>query len=562
MLPVFYATILQQPEPLGVLLGRAREHRDAGRFDQAIRDYDAMLAQAPEHETAQLERAQTYSWMGKFPEAEAGYRQFRSMHPQRALEADVRLAQLAAWQEQTSKAVAILDPWVSQEQPQAVRDAATYLAWGGQLRQAVTRLDAWLRVNPYDQEAQLLKARFLSWADQKNEAERVYRDILKSHPEDRDARLGLARLALWSDDPARAQHELAALPKEEQRHPDARLLTAQVASAQGRLREARRIGDQLASEGRLPQDVRDLRLGLADRQGPSAELSGARTDTSDRLRVDELRLRGVVPLFDGSLEGWGVKRTVSLPASEARPSEVGIGLAQPLLSRLWLNGRASRVQDLGPESATAWNLSLAWAPLPGMELALSQSLEWATYTPAATKERLSLRSTGLDAGWRPGGGLHHFSGGFSTTDLSAGSSRRAWSLGYDVRRPFPGWEVRGGASLRRFGYSETLALGFFNPTDYRYQGISAGASLKGGSHYELGADVRLGRQTVNHGDAQTTWGPSLSASWQPKGWTTVFFASWSKTYAGLPVTATGDPAEYRETSIRLGLRARLLHSLW
>jgi tetratricopeptide (TPR) repeat protein len=549
------------PASLAVLLSQAREARDAGRFDGALAAYDAMLIQAPEHETALLERAQVLAWAGRFPEAEAAYRTFRTRHPEGALTADLRLAQLAAWQSRTDEALRRLDPWLRQGQRQAVLDGATYEAWDGRLRPALARLQDWSRLHPDDTEALALRAKFLSWADQSREAERLYRAVLQIHPEDREARLGLARLALWRDDPAGAAQALAALPPTEQAHPDARLLAAQVALAEGRLQEARTRTEALAREGRLPQDVRDLRLALADRQGPMAELSGARTDTSDRLRMEELRLRGAVPFFDGALEGWGVRREVSLGGAQARPSEVGLGLSQALPARLWVSGSAARVQDLGAEGATTWQLSLGWTPAPGVELGLNHGLEWATFTPAATVLRLSLRTTGLEAGWRPGGGLHHFGGGYAVTDLSAGSTRRAWSLSYDAKRPFSGWELRGGAQLRGFGYSETLPLGFFNPGSYRYQGLSGGASLKRGSRFELSVDLRAGRQEVN-GDGQTTWGPSLAASWQPAGWTTTFFANWTKTYAGLPVTAAGDPSEYREAALRLGLRVRSLRALW
>ena len=107
MVPVSFppALVEAQAEPLGALLTRARQARDLGHFAEAIKAYDAMLAQVPDHETALLERSETLGWMGQYPAAKEGYLAFRKQYPARALSADLALAKLAAWQNRSSEAI-------------------------------------------------------------------------------------------------------------------------------------------------------------------------------------------------------------------------------------------------------------------------------------------------------------------------------------------------------------------------------------------------------------------------------------------------------------------------
>lgn len=552
------AQIQPAPEPLGVLLARARRDRDQGRLPEALAAYDALLAQAPEHETALFERSQVLSWMGRYREAEAGYLDFRRRHPGRGLEADLRLAQVAAWEGRFDLAQARLEAWIAAGQRAAVLDGATYLAWEGRLGASLARLASWLRDHPGDREAAQLEAKVRSWTGRTEEARRAFNALLARWPGDREATLGLARLSLWAGDPEGARRVLAGLPEAERTHPDSRLLEAQLLAAEGRPREARA---RLAG-GDLPgKEARDLREDLVDRQGPWVEAAFARTDTSEGLRVEEPGLRARLPLGEGFAEGSWVGRRLTLGDLLQRPTEAGLTLNHPLGARLWASASLRRATP-GGEAATAHSLSLGWSPRPDLSLQLEQARQLATWTPAATATRVALSGLDLSGTWRPGGGTTLLSAGGGRARVSAGSLRRSFFIALEHRRPFAWGDLHGGLSARGFGYSESLPLGFFNPERYRYQGLALGASWRRGRELELGLDARLGRQTVNQDPARTTWGWSAAASWRPGSGPALLFATWGQVVAGLPVTTAVDPASYREHTLRFGLRIRGPQRFW
>ncbi|HJW33959.1 MAG TPA: tetratricopeptide repeat protein [Holophagaceae bacterium] len=559
MLPIAPpAQIQQAPESLGALLGRARAAKDQGKLADALAGYDAILAQAPEHETVLLERAQVLSWMGRFKEAEAGYTEFRRRYPSRGLDADLRLAQVAAWDGRFAQAHARLEPWVTAGHRQAVIDDCTYLAWEGRLGASLERLAPWMKGHPEDLEAAQLDAKVRSWTGRTEDARRAFNAILQRWPGDREATLGLARMSLWASDPQGARTAMAALPEAERRHADSQLMEAQLQVAEGHPRAARAI----LAAARIPgKDAQDLREDLVDRQGPWVEASFARTDTSEGLRVEEPGLRARMPLGDGFAEGAWVGRRLTFGTQEQKPTEAGLTLNHPLGAKWWASA-ALRRTDLAGEGASSHSLGLGWSPLPGLSFSLEQSRQLATFTPSATAGRVAMSGVDLSGSWRPGGGPTALSAGGGRYDLSAGSVRRSFFVALEHRLPFTWGDLHGGLSTRGFGYSETLALGFFNPERYRYQGLSLGAAWRRGRGFELGLDTRLGRQSVNADPTQTTWGWSASASWRPALGPALLFATWSATEAGLPVTSTVDPASYREHTLRFGVRIRAPRRFW
>ena len=64
--------VLVAQEDLGTLLSRARSHRDAGHLAPAVADYDAMLAQVPDHETALVDARTPAEFTGEDARAARG----------------------------------------------------------------------------------------------------------------------------------------------------------------------------------------------------------------------------------------------------------------------------------------------------------------------------------------------------------------------------------------------------------------------------------------------------------------------------------------------------------
>jgi tetratricopeptide (TPR) repeat protein len=160
-------------EELGILLRQAREARDAGRWNEALVAYDAMLAQVATHETALFERAQCLTWAGRYAEGREAWQRFRQAVPARTLDADLWAARLEAWDGRLGRAQALLAPHVAAARRQAVLDSATYLAWDNQHGAALERLKAWRQGHPEDLEAALLEAKVLTWDGRRAEARRA-----------------------------------------------------------------------------------------------------------------------------------------------------------------------------------------------------------------------------------------------------------------------------------------------------------------------------------------------------------------------------------------------------
>lgn len=547
------ACLLAQ-EGLGTLLGRARTARDQGRMPEAIQAYDAVLAQAPEHETALLERAQTLSWMGRFPEAAAGYLRFKQLHPRRALDADLRIAQVRAWANELPAALEVLAPWVREGQAQAVLDDATYRAWQGHLGDSLARLEAWLAIHPEDRAALMAKARFRSWTGRLKEARKDYETVLAKFPGDGEARLGLARLALWLGDPVEARTQLGKADPETRRGADGQLLEAQCAAAEGRGRASTEILKHLARGGSAQRDAQDALMENVSGSGPWVELRQSRTDTNEGLRTELPVLRARVPFLEGSAQLELGRNRLLFQDQERHSTLVGASLRQNLGSRWRVSAGLQWHSDFGGEACTAWNAGAGFRVMPGLQLQVDTTRSLLDFTPAATDHRGSIRSVDLGLAWVFGNGLDAVNLGAGRGDLSVGSRRTSFFASYERRFPLSWIEFRGGLVGRGFGYSESLPLGFFNPERFRYLGLTTAATLKRARHYQLTLNLQVGTQRVNDDPSQFGWAYGLSGEWRLLDNRLGLFGAWNASKAGLPVMQTTDPEAYREHTLVFGLR--------
>lgn len=551
-----FPTLLPAQEDLGTLLGRARATRDQGRMDEAVQAYDAMLAQVPAHETALLERAQTLSWMGKYGVALAGYQRFKELFPKRALDADLRIAQVRAWSDDIPAALEVLAPWVREGQARAVLDDATYRAWQGHLGESISRLEAWLKVHPEDRAALMAKARFRSWTGRLKEARKDYEAVLAKYPEDGEVRLGLARLALWRGDPSEARAQLERAGMETRRSADGQLLEAQCKAAEGRGRASTEILKRLAAGGPAQRDAQDALIENISADGPWVELRQSRTDTNEGLRTELPQLRARVPFLEGSAQ-LEVGRSRTLFQDEERQSTLlGASLRQTLGSRWRVSAGFQRSSDFGGKASTAWNAGAGVWLLPGLQVKMDVARTLLDFTPAAIDNQGSIRTVDLGISWVPGDGLDAVNLGAGRGELSAGSHRTSFFASYERRFPLSWVEFRGGVVGRGFGYSESLPLGFFNPERYRYLGLTTAATFRRTRHYQISLNFQCGTQRVNNDAGQFGWGYGVSGEWLLLDSRLVVFGTWNASKAGLAVQQPTDPEAYREHTMVFGLRWR------
>ena len=572
MLALTLPPALLEPPPaesLGVLLERARKARDHGNYPGAIQAYDAMLSQVPTHETALLERAETLGWAQQFVAAREGYLAFRKAFPARALTADLALARLAAWQDHSAEALAILDPWIKQEQRQAVLDAAKYLSWGGRLPESLVQTRRWLVTHPEDLEAMLLEARVLSWAGLNAQARGSFYRVLTLDKTNREALIGLARLALWEGNTKAARQMVGVMPPEVLAHPEAQVVLAQVEVAEGKTRSALSRARTQAESGPAQRDATELRDDLVRAFGPWVEITANRTDTSEGLRTETPSLRARVPLGDGALTLASSIHRVKFNGDEHQPSETSIGVAYPMGWGLNATGIFNRVSDVGGVSASGYVLGLGYTLSPGLDLTVNRERSYALFTPQALAFRTVFVSTDLGATWRFGQGRHAVNGSVGQTDVTASggisvltSTRRSHALSYEFRFPVTLFDLRGGLLTRSFGYSQTLPLGFFNPESYRWDGAFTTATWRRGRIFEVMVGAQTGSQTVNGGHSQFTWAYRTGLTWCPPSCPLDYSIWWTQSQAGLPVTTPLDPSAYREHTLGFSLKLRGTHWIW
>ncbi|MCK7593554.1 tetratricopeptide repeat protein [Pseudomarimonas salicorniae] len=541
---------------LGELLGEARAARDAGQLEQAIAAYDAMLDQVADHETAMLERAQTLAWDGQYAASIAAYRAFRERYPGRARAADLGLAQVQAWSEDIPGALQTLRPWVAGRDREAVRQDATYRAWAGHTGEAVARLESWLADHPDDREAALDRARFLSWSGDFETAAASYDALLKADPTLGEAALGRTRLALWSGNPALARERFAACDAACRQTAEGRLMAARLDAAEGRRREAATAYRQLAQGGAAQRDARELLFDDISERGRWLELRGVRTRTNEGLEQHRPHLRMRLPWFDGHLQVEAARREVAFAGANRDALQWGVQLHQPVGGRAWWMVGLGRDQDLGGKPAGTWQLGGGLRPGGGLRLQLDASRQLLDFTPAAVDQRGSLQALEANIGWTPLESPYNFDLGLARAWLSAGSQRKSFALAATRRIPLSSVDWRVSAVGRGFGYSETLDLGFFNPERYRHLGLRSRWVWREARRYELSFGLSAGRQWVNQDEGQFTWGLDLGAERVLGDGRWALFAQYARSLAGLPVATAGDPSDYREYTVQLGLRWR------
>jgi hypothetical protein len=423
-----------------------------------------------------LERAQVLAWLGRTGPALEGYRAFRAAYPERAREADLRIAQAQAWGGDAAAALATLAPWVERGERQAVLDDATYRGWRGELGEARARVARWLEGHAEDAEAALLAARLELWAGRPGAARARLRPLLDG-PTGRDAQLLL--------DDVVAEEGAWVGPRDVVTVTSEKLVT-QVATVVGRLPAGQGHAEVEAgwSEVSLPGARRGSAvagLGLAHPVGALGGLDGGfgwREDFGGRpgytarggatarllpglaLRLDAARvlldatpaavdLRGTMQTYDGSL-AW---------TFGGGRSSLGAGAGLALLSA----GSRRRSLAASGEQRFPWSQWVFRLGFLGRAFGYSETLPLGFFNP----ERYRYLGLTTGATWRRGRTLEaeaSLKGGWQRVDQDR--ARFTWGGGLTLVAAGESWPVQllAGWSLTVAGLPVTVPQ---DPAAYR-----------------------------------------------------------------------------------------------
>ena len=402
-----------------------------------------------------------------------------------------------------------------------------------------------------EQWAVLDEAHYLTWAGRMPEAREAYRHLAVLDPGSLEARTGLIRMAMAMGEPRAARRELDRLPPALARTPEARLLDGQLAAREGRSRAAAERLEPLArAEGPQRDPARGALRGLAETHGPRADLGNAHTVSSDPQDTSVTSLKASLPWADGALTVDAVRHQTRNGGGQEAPVEGLAGLACPL-GPFRLAAKAGRVGSLGGSTAGIQSLTAALILEHGLEVRAGTARNVILASPQAVRNRVGVQS--VFAGFSVSAPADSFTTGFDRLSLSAGTHGLTWNGSYEHRwNPGP-LSFGAGLTARGVQYSRSLPLGFWNPESQQFRGFTGAAGYEQGG-FTLKSSGQAGWQRENGSRWNAGWSLGLELQWNPGGGPVSWLAGWTVSRTDLDTETSTDPDQYRESTVRFGLR--------
>jgi len=320
---------------------RARALADEHRYAEADSVLRIALRRNPGDTDLLWLEAAVVGWSGRHREAVALYETLLAHHPE--LGADLRrdLANERILADDAAGAVRDLDARLREEPSdfEAQKLRALALSHADRLAESLAAYDRLLKDHPDDLDLALERARVIAWMGKNDRAVEEYREILRRHPGDERARLGLAQNENW-----RGNHRAAATIYEEMLRdgltdPEISKGLAYAYYWEGRPDRSRPALDRFLSTAPNDREGLDLARMLDRDQSPSLTTGYERSDDSDALRVRSTTVEYRHGFFDRTVGSVHWRRdNVQDPAGNRDPYRVGAGL-----ERMWSERWSARV---------------------------------------------------------------------------------------------------------------------------------------------------------------------------------------------------------------------------
>lgn len=372
------------------------------------------------------------------------------------------------------------------ERLRTLRGLGLALLWSDRPSQARAIYEELLREEPADQGVRRNLGRALSWSGRQREASVVLRDLLQQHPDDHEARVQLAQAQAWLGRPDQAWRTLDGANHGERE--DARRLRGELdrAAAPRTRAEVQRStqSDRLNIENsRLAHDI-SFDQGLGTLGVRLDRLKFEREDGTDSAQVSRPMLRGRYRFSDAAeLNG-----EIGQERIDARGSApINRGVYSTWFT--WWPGDMVRV-DLSAKRSTFDNLRSLRQGLTATQQGVSVEL-----TP---DERQRYRVQ-LERG------------------VYSDGNRRQFGQVEGEYRWFTQPESWVGLRHTRFGFSQLLDNGYFNPKDFHATHLTLRLIHRPqgyGGAWDLGAFAAVGREYANPDGSKPAYDVSLLAGWR------------------------------------------------
>lgn len=464
---------------LGADLEEARDHKNHGRFEQAIEAYRQLLEASPGDQVALRELAQVTSWSGEYQTAIELYQQALEQDPSDD-EALLGLARTYSWASEHHRSLKIYDRYLERHaDDEEIRlERAKVRSWSGAYAEVIEYYDEHLAGSPDDQVVRMELAKVLSWAGKLDRSVDEYRVILDAEPDNMEAQVGLARTLSWSGNLSSADNRYDAILSSYPQHVGARLGKAQLALWRGETRRGHELLDALDSDHPGNAEVARYRTELQKYQKPVIESTYDEVDDTDgnQYRVTRVAATWYLTSFS-TLTGLARRAETHLGAKSATVDFVGLrfGVSLPHGVELRVTGGmdfidpslfAERHGANGDKHSRAVGTVAAFGPITGT-WRWNATVDHRTFDALRevvdrdiTFESLNGGAEGLIGEFKVGvsGGYADFSDDNSRTHFTT-YFLYPWDLAGDVH-------IGLGYRFRFMDFDQNLDNGYFDPQSF------------------------------------------------------------------------------------------------
>ncbi|HEX4468089.1 MAG TPA: tetratricopeptide repeat protein, partial [Gemmatimonadaceae bacterium] len=487
--------------PVADILAAGDQAWSAGRFDDAVERYQAVLEQDSTSLRALFRVATVLGWRHELERSAALFRVYLRLAP-RDDDARIGLARTLAWRGEYDQAIALCDSVIARDprRRDAMQLGAQALAWSGNVHGAISRYERWLSTHPDDAESWVGLANTWRWAGQREQTRQALQHAVAADPHNVDARtqLEFANVAL--------SPSLEPIVSTSDDSDDNRATTYLVRGSLASLLNARVLGD-------ASYRVADF----GAEHGTSATLRGA--------------------------SSWA-------PGDERWMLRAEAGAARVDATDAFGSTHETRVLPL---------LGVRFADHPTRAITVGASATRAPFDETASLMRAGIATTsvGADAGITLGEQIG-LTGDGSWTRLSGGSGPNSRLSGSGSLRWSPAALWSFAASVRSFAYDHAALDGYFTPKGYVLAEMSGRLHLGRELGWALDSELGLGNQTIvgfdNSRAGRFAQRASAAVAYRPAPG---FEWSLSGGFANVASPTTISSADYRAYTVSINGRFRL-----
>jgi tetratricopeptide (TPR) repeat protein len=409
-----------------------------GKIDEALRLYNAILAQHPDDVMALTRTGMLHSWRKDFTEAVRRFDRVLAIDPKNAM---VRM------------------------------ERAKVLSWAKEYGKAEKAFREILASEPNNVDAQLGLSRTLSWSGNQKAARIEYQHVLDRDPKNVDAIIGVAQTYAWSGDSASARTWYAKALEIQPDRREAILGLAYVDLGEGDVFYASQRTSQL--ESRFPADVevRDLRAAVSHASAPTFRLAYDHTDDTDENETDLVNAEATMPLPHRADMSIGYAR-YELSDSLSREGTAHSAFVSFLLrpssrQRLTLRGGVDRLEKTDGSSTNEPTGRIGWAAGMGGKVEATLDAERRPFraTTVSLDNEIMLDAYTAGLYFRPVPSVR-LNGNAGVWRFSDSNQRNSFDAGISYVWPLKPLRVETGYAYHYFDYDKAVAHGYFDPQNF------------------------------------------------------------------------------------------------